>query len=131
MSTTTAGELLKKSTKLVTCKSGNIYKIRKMPLAAMARFFGAIDLKISKESMQADMKELLSDTTKTEKFVLALRDLLPICIREPVVSSSEQTTETIVNVDDIPIADQFELFGAITDFSGLSTETQKDNESFR
>lgn len=128
-----ASELLKKSTKVVTCKSGNTYKIRKMPLPAMAKFFSAIDMKIQKDInvMQADMKTQLDDPIKTEKLVLAMREALPSCITEPKVTSTEPSTDAVINVDDIPIEDQFELFGIITDFSGLSTEALVENESFR
>lgn len=124
---TTAGELVKKSTKVVTCKSGNTYKIRKMPLPAMAKFFNAIDMKISKEmdAMQSDLKGQLADPVKTEKLILAMRDALPVCIIEPKVSSIEPSSDTAINVDDIPIEDQFELFGIITDFSGFATEELK------
>lgn len=124
---TTASDLVKKATKLVTCKSGNTYKIRKMPLPAMAKFFNAIDMKISKEmdAMQSDLQGQLADPVKTEKLILAMRDALPNCIIDPKVSATEPSSDAAINVDDIPIEDQFELFGIITDFSGFSTEELK------
>jgi hypothetical protein len=128
-----ASELVKKNTKLVTCKSGNIYKIRKMPLPTMAKFFGAIGIKISKDTkeMENDLQVQSSDPAKTEKLILAIREALPQCIVEPKVSLIEPSNDITVNIDDLPIDDLFELFGTITDFSGFSTAKMDENESFR
>lgn len=134
MEPTKASELVKKVIKLVECKSGNVYKIRKMPLAVMAGFFNSIELKLSQdmETMQTSLKEQLSDPAKTEKLILAMRGVLPQCILEPKVSSTEPSTDAAINVDDIPIEDQFELFGVITDFSGISAEAlKKTNTSLK
>jgi hypothetical protein len=130
---TKVSELLKKGTKIVNCKSGNVYKIRKMPLPAMAKFFNAIDMKLSKDinTMNANMQEQMTDPGKTEKLILAMREVLPQCITDPKVSSTEPSSDTTINIDDLPIDDQFELFGIITDFSGFSADKMKENETFR
>jgi len=130
---TKIAELLKKGTKLITCKSGNVYKIRKMPLPAMATFFNSIDIKMSKsvDEMKVNMQDQMSDPGKTEKLILAMRNVLPHCIVEPKVTSTEASTETIVSIDDLPIDDIFELFGVITEFSGFSSEKLAANETFR
>jgi hypothetical protein len=130
---TTAGDLRKKVTKLVSCESGTNYLIRKMPLPAMAKFFNAVDMKLSKDvtAMQTELKEQVNDPVKIEKLILAMRDALPQCIIEPKVSSTEQSSDTVINVDDIPLEDQFELFGVITDFSGISIKALEKNKTFR
>lgn len=128
-----AGELTKLASKVVQCKSMHAYKIRKMPLPVMASFFNKIDMRLSKDvsAMETSMQEQLSDPVKTEKLILAMRDVLPQCIVEPKVTSTEPSSDTVINVDDIPLEDQFELFGFITDFAGISIDKLKENESFR
>lgn len=130
---TKASEIVKKATMLVTCKSGNIYKIRKMPLPTIARFFSAIDINITDkvEVMTTSISEQLSDPMKMEKFMIAISDMLPICVSEPKISATIESSDNIVNVNDIPFEDQIELFGHIADFSGLSAKKLAEKESFR
>lgn len=130
---TSAAELTKLSTKTIKCKSGHVYRIRKMPLPVMATFFNTINMNISQsmEEMEKGFQAQLSNPANMEKLILAMRSALPHCIMEPQVSETLPSNETIINVDDIPIEDQFELFGTITDFSGLGLEKIKENETFR
>lgn len=130
---TSAGELARLASKIVQCVSGHAYRIRKMPLPVMASFFNQIDMNISKDRtmIETSLQEQLSDPKKTEKIILAMRDVLPICIIDPKVSGTEVSSDTVVNVDDIPLEDQFELFGFITDFAGAAIDQLKENEKFR
>jgi len=130
---TSAGELSKLASKIVTCKSGHAYRIRKMPLPVMAKFFSNTDMKPSTDPavLKADIDEQMKDPMKIEKLITEMDDVLAECIVEPKVSKTELSSDTIINVVDIPMEDQFELFGIITEFAGNSIKKLTENESFR
>jgi len=116
----TSAEALKKAgSKLVKCSSGNVYRVRKMPLTVLAVFLG-LDL-------SAKITEQLKDPAQAKKLLEAVETVLPVCMVEPKIGTAVGTIE----LEDIPSYDQIELFMAIVTFSGYTKERVKEFEKFR
>jgi hypothetical protein len=118
---TSATKLKKESTKLYQCKSGNVYRIRKMPLTSLANFL-ALDFKTS-------ITEQLKDPVRAKRILETMDETLPVCIVEPRIS--EEPSENTIELMDVPSLDQIELFVNIVNFSGYTKEKMKEFEKFR
>ena len=121
---------------LFKCQSGNVYRLRKAPLPAMAKFFTITHFEIPSDDKQLSIvattvQQELKSPERFLQFANGIRELLPDCITEPVVSATQKSSDTTLNIDDMPISDQIEIFTEIMSKSGVGLEALREQEKFR
>jgi len=119
----------------VTLKSGDVWKIRKMPFETLAKFFSILGISIDSKQSQESLKALFSEKTAESDFIKKIVELakilLPDCCVEPEVTLSSTPTESQLIFTELEYTDIFELFFDIMDISGFSAEEMTKRESFQ
>jgi hypothetical protein len=121
--------------KEISLKSGDMWKIRKMPFEALAEFFSILGISIDKKNDQSKLNALFSEKTASPDFIKKIVELakilLPSCCVAPEVILAGTPTDQQLLFIEIEFNDIFELFFAVMDYSGFSSKEIESRESFQ
>ena len=134
MQPTSATEYKKGKTKLLKLKTGNVFRIRKMPARVYADLIEMLGLEIRQGIPREQVEAMLKEKTQAEgynvKSIRAMVKIVPQCILEPKMTFEPSNDPDTLWVDDIEPQDLFELFKEIVEFSGIQ-EMGAENDKFR